>query len=89
MGKEHTGRKSADQRKPKNIKIRRSNLAKLIDKSKTTHIELQQLMLSKRISISALARDTCIKENAIRGYLSGKKAIPNNLVEMIKSIQSE
>jgi len=43
-------------------------------------------MLEKRISVSELSRDTCIKENDIRGFLTGRKTIPANVVDRINQI---
>ena len=43
-------------------------------------------MLKKRVSVSELSRDTCIKENEIRGYLTGRKTIPTHVVDRINQI---
>tara|TARA_R100001530_G_scaffold115105_1_gene82058 strand:+ start:234 stop:380 length:147 start_codon:yes stop_codon:yes gene_type:complete len=43
-------------------------------------------MLEKRISVSELSRDTCIKENEIRGFLAGRKTIPAHVVDRINQI---
>jgi len=43
-------------------------------------------MLKKRVSVSELSRSTCIKENEIRGYLTGRKPIPANVVDRINQI---
>jgi DNA-binding Xre family transcriptional regulator len=61
-------------------------LTRFTIKADITHKELQQLMLEKRISVSELSRDTCIKENDIRGFLTGRKTIPTNVVDRINQI---
>ena len=86
MGKEHTEKKSADQRKPKNIKIRRNSLSKFDTKSELTNTELQQLMLKYRISVNELHMKTSISKNDIHGYLAGRKTITTNLVDRINQI---
>ena len=43
-------------------------------------------MLKKRISVSELSRDTSIKENEIRGYLTGRKTIPAHVVDRINQL---
>jgi hypothetical protein len=43
-------------------------------------------MLKYRISVNELSLKTGIKHNVIKGYLSGKKTIPANLVDQIKQI---
>ena len=43
-------------------------------------------MLKKRVSVSELSRNTCIKENEIRGYLTGRKTIPTDIVDRINQI---
>ena len=43
--------------------------------------ELQTLMLKHRLSVEELYRITGHKPNDIRGYLSGKKKIPDWITE--------
>lgn len=86
MGKEHTEKKSADQTKPKNIKIRRNGLSKFDIKSELTHTELQQLMLKYRISVNELHLKTSISKNDIHGYLAGRKTITTYVVDRINQI---
>jgi hypothetical protein len=86
VGKEHTEKKSADQTKPKNIKIRRNGLSKFDIKSELTHTELQQLMLKYRISVNELHLKTSISKNDIHGYLAGRKTITTYVVDRINQI---
>ena len=86
MGKEHTEKKSADQTKPKNIKIRRNGLSKFDIKSELTHTDLQQLMLKYRISVNELHLKTSISKNDIHGYLAGRKTITTYVVDRINQI---
>jgi len=64
-------------------------LKKLLDKSKLTHTELQQLMLKYRISVNELHLKTSISKNDIHGYLAGRKTITTHLVDRINQIGAE
>jgi len=48
--------------------------------------QLQQLMLKYRISVNELSLYTGMKHNDIKGYLAGRKTIPDNLSDRIKQI---
>jgi len=61
----------------------------LIDKSKFTRTELQQLMLKYRISVNELSLKTSISHNDIRGYLTGKRPIPTHVVDRVCQIGEE
>ena len=55
-------------------------------KNKTTKYDLQQLMLKHRVSINELFLKTGIPVNKIKGYLTGRRAIPDDLSDRIKQI---
>jgi len=57
-----------------------------LQKNKITHKELQQLMLKHRVSINELFLKTGIPVNKIKGYLTGRRAIPDDLSDRIKQI---
>ncbi len=57
-----------------------------LQKNKITKYDLQQLMLKHRVSINELFLKTGIPVNKIKGYLTGRRAIPDNLSDRIKQI---
>jgi hypothetical protein len=57
-----------------------------LQKDKITKYDLQQLMLKHRVSINELFLKTGIPVNKIKGYLTGRRAIPDNLSDRIKQI---
>ena len=61
-------------------------LKHLRKENKVTHIELQHLMLKHRVSINELFLKTGIPVNKIKGYLTGRRAIPDDLSDRIKQI---
>tara|TARA_R100000322_G_C5397052_1_gene180271 strand:- start:254 stop:457 length:204 start_codon:yes stop_codon:yes gene_type:complete len=57
-----------------------------LQKDKITKYDLQQLMLKHRVSINELFLKTGIPVNKIKGYLTGRRAIPDDLSDRIKQI---
>tara|TARA_R100001082_G_scaffold108689_1_gene84363 strand:+ start:1480 stop:1683 length:204 start_codon:yes stop_codon:yes gene_type:complete len=57
-----------------------------LQKNKITKYDLQQLMLKHRVSINELFLKTGIPVNKIKGYLTGRRAIPDDLSDRIKQI---
>tara|TARA_Y100001972_G_scaffold13538_1_gene14322 strand:+ start:279 stop:482 length:204 start_codon:yes stop_codon:yes gene_type:complete len=57
-----------------------------LQKDKITKYELQHLMLKHRVSINELFLKTGIPVNKIKGYLTGRRAIPDDLSDRIKQI---
>jgi len=45
------------------------------------HTELQTLCLKHRLSVESIFRNTGVKPNGVRGWLSGKKKIPDWITE--------
>ena len=61
-------------------------MSRLSQKSNLTHKDLQNLMLKYRISFNEVFLKTGIPANEMKGYLTGRRTIPTNVVDRIKQI---